>query len=166
MCKTRGKAKPDPIRPTLQDNCCQNVTLSPGPLRGQNRSSGAILGTEARRATLAGHEHRGPTPGTAGSIDDAGHWTVFRSRGTGDIAVCPTGRAAPVAPRKREDGKSRARPYPRRLLCLTISILCVRIFLRSVLRFSPSRSAALIWLPPQALSAMAISGASTLSITR
>ena len=57
-------------------------------------------------------------------------------------------------------------PYPCRRLCFTISIACALIFLRNVFRFSPNRSAALIWLPPQALSAIAISGASTRSITR
>ena len=56
--------------------------------------------------------------------------------------------------------------YPCRRDCFTISILWTRIFFRSVLRLSPSSSAARIWLPPHALSAIAISGASTRSSTR
>ncbi len=71
--------------------------------------------------------------------------------------------------RLRKDGSSTPgsrTDQPLRRLCLTISIECARIFLRSVLRLSPSSSEALIWLPPQAFSTMAINGASTLSSTR
>ena len=114
--------QPRPVRFTLQDNCCQNVT----PLTGARNNSPASV-----------------TPSM-----------YFRNRRVLCARQCDVSADGP------------AEDYPWRRDCLTISIEWARIFLRSVLRLRPSRSAARIWLPPQALRAMAISGASTRSSTR
>ena len=73
------------------------------------------------------------------------------------------------------DGATFTKPLPLRgrgfaKICIpaprTTGISRSRIFLRSVLRFSPSMEAALIWLPRVAASVSRISGLSTSAITR